>query len=291
MDPTIVDTLASVVAKVPLHTIITVILEHPNFATSPSRASIINNADALARLLFDHPETQGSVQRVAFQACTKIMMGEITRMGGRNHGWHFSAQNASAQTIEAFSIADMSHELKEQSPHLWQMLSSMLVSDPTRESQRAQYLLRKEIPKGQSEMMADTNGLKPASSQATQPSQTWDEEDEYWACDADPDIESSKIEGDNGGDARPTKRARRAGTRNSNLLQIVSDKFRMRPCKIPTIFPEISHHCFHPLDELESEMQCPTFNVRSILPLNQRSGTGHRDISTCRALYFSKLDP
>jgi hypothetical protein len=36
--------------------------------------------------------------------------------------------------IEAFLIADMAHELKEQSPHLWQLLSSMLVSNPTYKS-------------------------------------------------------------------------------------------------------------------------------------------------------------
>ena len=90
MDPTTVDSLASIVAKVPLHTLITVILDQPNFTTSPARASIIDNTDALAHLLFIHPETQELVQRVAFQACTEILMGEIARMGAKDNGWHFS---------------------------------------------------------------------------------------------------------------------------------------------------------------------------------------------------------
>ena len=55
-------------------------------------------------------------------------------------------------------------------------------------------------------------------------SQTWDEEDEYWACDADGDLEGSKGEGDNDSDdERPAKQARRAGTWNSNLVQVVSN--------------------------------------------------------------------
>ena len=88
-------------------------------------------------------------------------------MGGRDNKWHFSARNASAQRIEAFSITDMSRELKEQTPHLWEMLSSMLVSDPTRESRRAQYLQNKP-PKEPSELMVNTEGFEMPCSQATQ---------------------------------------------------------------------------------------------------------------------------
>jgi len=275
MDPTIVDNLASIVARVPLHTLLKSILEQPNFMTSPARAAIIHNAGALVRLLFNHPETQVSVQQVAFEACTETLMGEIARMGRRDTGWHFSACNASAQRIEAFSIANMSQELKEQSPHLWQILSSMLVSDPTRESRRAQYLW-KEMPKEPSEMMVDAE-LKTSCSQASQTSQTWDDEDEYWACDADAELESSKVDNDDGDDedGGPTKRARRAGTRNSGLVQVVSDGVSTDPCKILILLSEDCHHRFHSLDELESEMQCPTFNFRAILPFNQHSRTGH----------------
>ena len=131
MDPTIADNLASIVAQVPLDELLTVILERPNFTTSSACTAIIDNVDNLVHLLFNHQETQDSVQRVAFWACTEILMGEITRMGGRNSRWYFSAQNMSAQMIEAFSITDMSHELKDQSPYLWRLLSSMLVSNPT----------------------------------------------------------------------------------------------------------------------------------------------------------------
>ena len=287
MDPTIADSLATIVAKVPLHTLLPIILERPNFATSPARGAIIDNAGALAHLLFNHPDTRDSVQRVAFQACTEILMGEIARMGRRDNGWHFSARSASAQRIEAFSMADMSHELKEQSPHLWNILSSILVSDRTRESRRAQ----KVTPKEPSEMIIDTDGFEPPCSQATQASQAWDEEDEYWACDADGDLEGSEAECDNDDDGRPTKRARRASTRNSSLVQVVSDEFSIVCCRIPTVFPENRHHRVYTLGELKSEMQCPTFNVRSILPLDQHPRTGHRDIGTRRPLYLYELDP
>ena len=65
----------------------------------------------------------------------------------------------------------------------------------------------------------------------------------------------------------------------------------MALCKVLTVSPENCHHRFYALDELESEMQCATFDVGSILPLNQRSRTGHQDLGTCRALYLAKLDP
>ena len=74
MDTTIADNLASIVAKVPLHTLLPVILEQPNFTSSPAQATIINNADGLACLLFNHPVTWDSAQRVAFQACTEILI-------------------------------------------------------------------------------------------------------------------------------------------------------------------------------------------------------------------------
>ena len=252
MDPTMADDLASIVAKVPLHTLLPVILERPNFTMSPARAAIIDNADALAHLLFSHPETRVPAQRVAFQACTEILMGEIARMGGRDKGWHFSARNASAQRIEAFSIADMFRELKEGCPHLWQMLSSMLVSDRRRESRRAQYQ-QKDTPKEPSEMMVDTD-LETSCSQATHASQTWDEEDEYWACDADGDLESSKTDGDDDDDGHPTKRARRAGTRNSNIIEVVSDEISTDHCNILTVLPESCHYRLRAVDELESKM-------------------------------------
>jgi hypothetical protein len=91
----------------------------------------------------------------------------------------------------------MSHILKEQSPHIWQVLSSMLVSDPTCESQRVQYL-QKETPHKPSEMMVNTKSF---GSKAT-----WDEEDEYWACNADGNLENSETDSDNDGDVCPTKR-------------------------------------------------------------------------------------
>jgi hypothetical protein len=133
-------------------------------------------------------------------------MGELARMGGRDNSWHFSARNASTERIESFSIANMARHLKEQTPHLWQILSLMLVSDPIRESWQVQYL-EKEVPKEPSEMMVGTEGLKPSCSQVSLASQTWDKEDEYWACDTDGELETKADDNDNDNndDGRPTK--------------------------------------------------------------------------------------
>ena len=125
----------------------------------------------------------------------------------------------------------------------------------------------------------------------TQASSSWDEDNEYWACDAEDNLESSKTEDDNDDDERPTKRAQQEGTQNSNLVEVVSDGFSMGPCKILTLPPESCHHRFHALDKFKSEMQCPTFDVRSIFPLNQCSRTCRQDTGTCRPLHISELDP
>jgi hypothetical protein len=50
--------------------------------------------------------------------------------------------------------------------------------------------------------------------------QSWDDEDEYWACNADGELDSSE---DSSEECKcPTKHAWQAGTHNSNLIQVVS---------------------------------------------------------------------
>ena len=100
-------------------------------------------------------------------------------------------------------------------------------------------------------MMVNTEGFELSCSQGTQASQTWDEEDEYWACDADADLEGSKAECDDDDNGCPTKQAQWAGTWNSNLVQVVSDEISIGHHEIPTVFPENCHHCVHTLDELK----------------------------------------
>lgn len=67
------------------------------------------------------------------------------------------------------------------------------------------------MPKEPSEIMVDA---ETPSSQASLASQTWDKEDEYWACDVDGELESFKEDGDGDGDGdgHPTKQPRWAGT-------------------------------------------------------------------------------
>jgi len=124
-------------------------------------------------------------------------MSEITMMGRKENGWHFSARNASPEKIKEFSTTDMSRELKTQMPQLWWALSAMLVSDPKRKSERVQYL-QKEAMIDPSEAMVDIEGLT-----KSQRSQTWDKEDEYWAQDADGELETKPE--DNGACKRPSK--------------------------------------------------------------------------------------
>jgi hypothetical protein len=213
MDSTILNDMARVLERAPLHLILTHILERPEFKTSVTRTAIVNNAEDLAQFLFKSPEMRLATQEVAFEACTQTLMSEIATMGRKENGWHFSAQKASPEQIEGFSIVDMSRELKAQTPQVWQTLSAMLASDSVRESLRAQYL-KKGTSMDPSEMMVDAEGLS-----GSQASQAWDDEDEYWALDADGEHEPAP-EGEEEHEC-PAKRMRRLGTRNSSLVQVV----------------------------------------------------------------------
>jgi hypothetical protein len=112
MDPAILDVMARILERIPLHTILIEFLERPEFKTSITRAAIIQNAEALVCLLFENPDTRFATHDVAFEACTHTFMSEITTMGRKANGLHFSARKASSEQIKHFSIADMSRDLQ-----------------------------------------------------------------------------------------------------------------------------------------------------------------------------------
>jgi hypothetical protein len=125
--------------RLPLHTILMELLKRPEFKTSTACTAIIHNAEALVHFLIENPNTCFKTYDVAFKACTQTLMSEIVTMGRKSNGWHFSAQKASSKQIEGFLITDMSRDLQVHTPQLWHVLSAMLVSNPTCESQQAHY--------------------------------------------------------------------------------------------------------------------------------------------------------
>jgi hypothetical protein len=119
MDLSILNTMANILERLPLHTILMELLERPEFKTSTTHTAIIQNAEALVHVLLEHPDTCFKTHDVAFKACTQTLMSEIATMGRKSNGWHFSAQKASSEQIEGFLIADMSQDLQVHTPQLW----------------------------------------------------------------------------------------------------------------------------------------------------------------------------
>ncbi|GLB35133.1 hypothetical protein LshimejAT787_0206980 [Lyophyllum shimeji] len=212
---------ARAIEQLGLSTILSTVLEDPEFKNTRARATILHDAPSITQLLLSQPETRKPVQDFAFQSCTETLMSEVAGMGSKQRGWQFSAKHTSPEQISAFSIEEMASTLVEKTPRLWKLLQSLLVSDITREVKRAKYL-QKNVPREPAQMSLDSEMNDVHEGAA------WSEEDEYWAQDADDEL---RVDGNDdqtstaGEDSRkegppPTKKARRAGTRNHILVRI-----------------------------------------------------------------------
>jgi hypothetical protein len=198
MDSMLLNGIVMILERIPLHVIVMNILEKPEFKNSAVCTAIIQDTKPLAHVLFENLDTQVAMRDIAFEACIQDLMSEIAMMGRKENGWHFSARNALPERINEFSIADMLRELKMQTPRLWWALSAMLVSNLKCKSERGQYL--------QKEAMMDLLDVMVETETGSQRSQTWEEEDKYWAREADGELETRPD--DDEACERPSKRAR-----------------------------------------------------------------------------------
>jgi hypothetical protein len=105
----------------------------------PIRLLFLAECSALLILLFSHPTTQAPIRETALGVCTHLFMSEIARLSTKESGWHFSAENASCEQIEAFSIEKMAERIQAEAPLTWNLLKSLLISDPARDARRTKY--------------------------------------------------------------------------------------------------------------------------------------------------------
>ena len=133
----------------------------------------------------------------------------------KKNGWHFSAQNTSAEQLEAFSLEAMAWELMAQVPLLWDLLGTLLNADLDHE----RHCMQVEVSLTSTQHCEQ--GDPPADViPGNDPDQ--DDEDEYWAhINNDIPLQNSPEANDI---TDGSKRQRRAGQTRSSLIQIVSTR-------------------------------------------------------------------
>lgn len=214
MDPGITGRVIQALDGHSIYEFIRTVLYHSSFAASQARTMLLHEAPNLIQTLLVHPETAQVVEDLVLRTTESILKSEVTQMAAKQRGWHFSASNMSSEAIEAFSIEEMATTLQNKTPRLWALLTTLLVSDASRETRRARYV-KAESSFDPSEMSMDLDNPGDGSNGG---------EDEYWTDNDDGDLEDSDTlqNNDSESEAKPSKSRRRAGSRNFSLHRIVS---------------------------------------------------------------------
>lgn len=184
------------------------LLSDPGLSGSPVRLSFIQQWPELQEWALSTDPLARATDNFITTTITQKLTAETAHLANKESGWHFSARNASAEKVHAFSIQGMADQLERQAPLLWGLLGELLQSDPALARRRSQY-------------------WEPQVQEPVQVTEEWDDEAEYWAEDAFTEslVEEEPTEGAQGG--RPTKRQRRAAERIQSLYRIVSFSFLM----------------------------------------------------------------
>ncbi|PSS32232.1 hypothetical protein PHLCEN_2v2001 [Hermanssonia centrifuga] len=176
------------------------LLSDPSYSHCPVTVIFLNDWAELLGILATLPPTKIATEDFASQLHTRILSSEVSRLATKQSGWHFSAVQAKAEQVEAFSIDDMASKFPSHAPRLWELVSCLLESDPSRAHRRKQYLNRGKAADG-------AEGVE------------WDDEDEFW-WQSEEGICQDGLNGMKSGEERPTKRKRTASKRRHALHQI-----------------------------------------------------------------------
>lgn len=217
------------------------LLSNSSYLDCPLRILFLGEWPDLLQTLADLPTLRQSTAAFSKHAHTRCLVSEVASLANKESGWHFSAMHARAEQIESFSMEDMARKLRFQAPGIWDLLGSLLDSDPSRTRRRKQHM---DPQAGRANGGAAPRSQGDAFPEEQAEAGRWDEEDEYWAqveqdlWDEDGardenDLRETEAMGQQGASAsaRPAKRARLAAGRRTALLQIVSShSFYLMDC-------------------------------------------------------------
>lgn len=153
------------------------ILHEPRFHDTSARSALVADVPRLLKILTYYEDTAKPTGDIMFNLCTSLLRYEVATMATKNAGWHFSARNASVNLINEFSVERMAEMLTRSAPRLWELLGSLLLSDPSLEERRIQHHAGTSLSREPS--------LMSVSSETSNTLSDWDEEDEYWSKETD----------------------------------------------------------------------------------------------------------
>jgi hypothetical protein len=176
MDPDITRCVIQALDSHSIYEFIYSILHNFSFAASRTHAMLLHETPELIQVLLVHPERVQMAKDLVLHTTESNLKSDVTQMAAKQCGWHFSAFNMSSEAIAAFPIEKMATTLQHQTPRLWGLLMTLLVSDAARETCRACYI-KSESSFDPSEMSMDLDLPGDGS--------TTDSNNEYWTDEED----------------------------------------------------------------------------------------------------------
>ncbi|KAI0071748.1 hypothetical protein K474DRAFT_1606364, partial [Panus rudis PR-1116 ss-1] len=116
----VVDNVINALQNNSLAGVIFTLVSNSRYTSSPARATLLAEwSDLLEALTEDKSPISSSTTHFACNYHLRLLKTEICSLADKESGWHFSAENAREEQIEAFSIAKMAQQVRKQAPFTW----------------------------------------------------------------------------------------------------------------------------------------------------------------------------
>ncbi|KAG5645462.1 hypothetical protein DXG03_006007 [Asterophora parasitica] len=137
MNPALLLEILTILDRYTLHDFLEALFSLVNNTGSPAARAFVGPIAAALELMYNHSATSADAKDVGIRLFPTLLSGEVTRLASTESGWHFSASNASASQIQAFSVEDMATQLENQAPFMWKVLGNLLEGDTSRSASAA----------------------------------------------------------------------------------------------------------------------------------------------------------
>ena len=129
MDGEQVEDVLKALNEYPVSDFLTSLLENPPSHGLMLQKQFLDDLPTLLKTLINHPDTRDHMRDITFDLFTTTLKTEVAMMASKTSGWHFSAENALSEQIDAFSVNGMAETLTKCTPYLWAILGTLLSGD------------------------------------------------------------------------------------------------------------------------------------------------------------------
>ncbi len=104
------------------------VLVHKQY-NDPTRAlyrDLLDNTKAILAAFYRHDATAGATRSWTHDMLRSVYADEVRKLTRPEHGWNFSAMQASPEEVLDFRIEDMATQLETRAPELWSFVCTLL---------------------------------------------------------------------------------------------------------------------------------------------------------------------